>query len=362
MSFERLENASEMAVRGEVLDDLSGREVLVVIAKMTWRVSPTGEVSIAVPRSRVRDEDVWTSEPHTSSLRYPSDLWAEKPGTDVLLLGTAHPLPGNPGATSVDVRLRVESEPAPIQKAVRVHGPRVFYAGLTGIAPGAPGRLRPTPLVWELAFGGSDRSDPERPLVEERNPIGTGVARVRSALVGQPAPVIEDPEAPLGSRSPAPAGFGPIPPQWMPRLGLAGTFDEVWRRERMPLAPADRRAHFACAAPPGQWSAEPLRGDEAIEIHGATPNGRWRFWLPPYAPVFRSVIGGVGREHPTHLDTLLVDADVGRVELTWRASIPVPRKLQMIERVRVEGAPALPEEWLADAASRRGGDEHEESE
>jgi hypothetical protein len=359
--FERIENASEMAVRGEVLDDLAGREVLAVIAKMTWQVSPAGEVSIAVPRSRVRDEDVWTGEENASSLRFPSDLWVEKPGTDVLLLGTAHPLPGAAGATSVDVRLRVESEP-PIQKAVRVHGPRVFYAGLTGIAPGNAGRLRPTPLLWELAFGGSDRSDPERPLVDERNPIGTGVARVRSALVGREAPVIEDPEAPLGSRSPVPAGFGPIPPHWAPRLALAGTHDEAWRRKRMPLAPADRSPRFACAAPPGQWSPEPLRGDEAIEILGATPNGRWRFWLPEYAPIFTSVIRGAEQAHETHLDTLLIDADAGRVELTWRAIVAIPKKLQAIEHVRVEGAPELPEEWVEDAADRRRGREDEESE
>lgn len=348
MIFGRIENLTAMKVGATVLDDRRGREVLTVIAKMTWAVTAAGVVSIPGRRSEVRREDVWTGRALASSLRYPSDLVPERPGTDVLLIGTASP-PADRAVTSVDVRLTVGDRRALLEKSVRVHGPRVWYAGLQGVAPGAAGRLKPTPLIWELAYGGTDRSDPERPLVEDANPIGTGVARARGNLAGQVAPAIEDPERGLGSRSPAAAGFGPIPAQWAPRVRYAGTYDDAWKRERAPLPPVDRDPRFYSCAPEGLRTAEPLLGDELFEISGVTPAGLWRFRLPRCAPVFSCVVRGSTHACPTHLDTVLVDADAGRVEQTFRTSIPVPRKLQAIERVRVEDGVPLPAKLLADA-------------
>jgi hypothetical protein len=285
----------------------------------------------------VRYEDVWTGEVLASSLRYPSDLVPEKPGTDVLLLGTARP-PADRTVTSIDVRLHVAHERNPIQKTVRVCGPRVYRAALTGVTPGAPARLAPTPLVWELAYGGTDTSDPRDPLVEAQNPIGTGVARAPLALAGKAAPALEDPDRPLA----APACFGPIPAHWAPRAMYGGTYDERWTRERAPLPPVDRSPRFYSYAPAGQWSPEPLLGDEPVEILGVTPSGRWLFRLPRYAPVFSCVVRGAVRSCATHLDTLLVDADLGRVELTYRTSVVVPRKVQAIDRVIVVESVPLP--------------------
>jgi hypothetical protein len=85
-----------------------------------------------------------------------------------------------------------------------------------------------------------------------------------------------------------------------------------------------------------QWSEAPLRGDEPVEVVGARPEGPWRFQLPRIALGFSSMIVGRGeQQHRGHLDTFLVDADAGRVRLMWRTQLPMPRKYEMVEDVRV---------------------------
>lgn len=337
-----LRNRTLMAAHQDLLDDRHGHEVLTVIAKMTWAVSPEGIVSLPDHPTPVRLEDTWWGEPNTSTLVYPADLEPEKPGTDVILVGTARP--PREGAREMDVGLKIEAEP-PLQKLVRVYGARTFEPGVVGVVPGAPRPLAPTPLVYELAYGGADTSDPQRPLVEAANPIGVGVARDRRSLVGLPAPAIEDPAPSVTatSRAPRVAGFAAIPPDWEPRLGFAGTHDEAWRSERLPLAPIDRDPRFHSCAAPGLWSAAPLRGDEPVSVIGVTEGGLWRFRLPFYPPVFCFRVRGEARPVATHLDTLLIDADAGRVELTYRASLPAPRKLQAIEAIDIEPGAELPE-------------------
>ncbi len=347
---DRCNNDTPMVVRCLVLEDRHGRDVVVVIAKLTWSVSAAGEATLG-PERPIRMGDERTGPGPWSSVRLPTDLCDEKPGTDVLLVGTAHPPPGS-GATYVDVGLRVGSARRPIGKLVRVHGPRVWYESALGVAPGPAAPLAPTPLRYELAFGGVDESSPREPLVDWRNPSGTGIAHDRRALVGRPAPQLEDPAAPLGSRRPAPAGFGPIAPHWEPRAARAGTCDDDWRRERAPVRPADFDPRHHSAAPDDLWSPEPLEGDEPVEIVGATPEGAWRFALPRYFPRFAAEIRGARVDLDTHLDTLLIDADQRCVELVWRTSFLVPKRLALVDGIAVAGAAPLPRRVRAASAGR----------
>ncbi len=343
MDLDRLcENHTPMVVRCAVLPDAVGREVLTTIAKLTLVVAPDGGVLLGTPPRPVRDQAVPTSGDPWASHLYPSDLVDEKPGTDVLLVGTAQP-PADRSATWMDVTLRVAAGRRPIDKTVRVFGTRVLYRGAWDVAPGPPAALLPTPLVYELTYGGRDDQSPgEAPLVDWRNPAGTGVARDRARLVGQRAPALEHPEAALGSRKPAPACFGPLPPSWLPRSALAGTYDEAWSKTRAPFRPADfDPLHHACA-PPDQRSEEPLFADVPVEIIGVTRSGIWRFRLPRYAPMFQAKVSGQTRDLPTHLDTYLIDADAGVVELVWRTSLPLPRKSQDLQAIRVTDAGPLP--------------------
>lgn len=350
-----------MDVRCVPMDDRAGHEVLTVIAKMTWSVSPIGAATIARPISPVRIFDVYRAGAF-ASLVFASDAVEEKPGTDVLLTGTAHPPRGD--VTKMNVTLRVGRHGSSagsgagagaagfaVDKTLTVHGPRVWIPGVLGLAPGPSGRLGPTPLVWELAYGGVDATDPERIETEPRNPAGTGFLERRKSLAGQPAPVIEDARAPIGSRSPSPAGFAPLPPHWQPRSGRVGTLDESWKRDRAPLRPLDFDPRHHSSAPDDQWVETPLLGDEPIEVLGATPEGVWRFRLPRYSPVFHSTVRGETFEHQTHLDTLFIDADERRVELVWRARVRLPRKSEHLQKIVIYGSEALPEKVVANLAA-----------
>lgn len=361
MNLDRLlDNRTVMPVTCIPMDDRHGHDVLVVIARLTWEISAEGAATLAVPQAAPRLADVPRSTETWSSLRYPGDLVDEKPGTDVLMLGTAYPPrepgPGGKPATQRDVTLRVQARHGVVQKTVRVYGQRVYYQGALGVTPGPAAPLTPTPLVYELAYGGRDASDPGRIVQDPRNPVGLGVAADRARLVGTPAHQLEDPRDPT-----QPAAFGPIPAHWSPRRERAGTYDAAWQRKRAPLRPLDFDPRHHAAAPPDLWSEIPLVGDEPVEVLGATPEGAWRFRLPRYAPVFQSVERGALREHPTHLDTLLIDADARTAELTWRVSVPLPRKTEHLETVLVVASDELPADVRAALRRRLAEVENEEA-
>ena len=192
-----------MSVRCAVLDDPAGREHVVTVAKVSWAVTPEGSVSLHYPPAPVRFSAT-KRDGAGSSLRYPDDLVHDRPGTDVVMNGTAHPPPGDRG-TSMDVTLRVGAQDQLlIDKTVKVYGPRVWQKTLTGVAPGPPATLVPTPLIYENTFGGHDDTvDSDDQPFEHRNPVGTGVAANRATLIDQHTPCIEDPRHPLTSREPA---------------------------------------------------------------------------------------------------------------------------------------------------------------
>src|SRR5207302_3596070 len=54
-------------------------------------------------------------------------------------------------------------------------------------------------------------------------------------LSGQRVPNVEYPKSLISWKQPRPAGFGPIARDWVPRVEFAGTYDEKWEQERLPL-------------------------------------------------------------------------------------------------------------------------------
>jgi hypothetical protein len=218
-----------------------------------------------------------------------------------------------------------------------VCGVRAFYRGVVGVAVSAPLPFTELPLRWEYAYGGADFSDPDHPLEEPRNPVGRGVAHQADTLIEKPAPQIEEHGHPITkpNQKRRPAGVGAIGRHWVPRRDYTGTIDEHWKRERMPLLPADFDERFNQVAPPELITPQPLRGGEPVRLENLHPDGPLHFELPRV----RYYVGARGEEGTTEhrplLDTVLLLPNERALELTWRTTVPIPRKASRLHYVQV---------------------------
>jgi hypothetical protein len=337
MNPERLLENNALPFAGVTLaDDHRGFECALAIAKLAWRVTKEGTAHIAEPQREIRLSPTLYGGAGTS-VKYPSDRFTEKPGTEVILVGRAFPPRGDKVVSHLDVSVRVESGTQTVKKAVRVFGKRVWTKKMMSVAPGPPAPIQePIPLEYELAKGGVDpRHDTDEKGRDPVNPVGVGHRVDPNTLIGEPAHQLEPIEGA------APAGFGAIHRHWSPRKELYGTIDDTYYRRRHPIPPKDFDVRYNCDGHPDLWCATPLQGDEPIEIVNATPEGAWRFRLPLYKPRFDVLFDGEWSERETKLDSILIDLlDVEEriLELTWRCCVRLPKKSERLETIRITNA------------------------
>jgi hypothetical protein len=316
--------------------DRHGYDVVVIVARLAYYVPPPATPASAGRMGRMRlvyrPVRMMQTPQIGGGIQFADDLADEKPGTDVGMLGTAHPPRG--GRDSFLAWLAVGGT---LRKVVRVYGPRVFVAEGSAVVPGAPGKPEATPLRYDYCWGES---------VEPYNPIGRGLDDVK-LLVGKAAPQLEvEAEGTVNRPRRSHAAFGPLDPSWEPRRRLAGTFDMEWRRKRAPFRPRDfdlAHHNWAC---PDLHSDVALEPDVPIEVGGVRPEGVWRFKLPKYPIEFTSRMNGDYSEHKSHLDSLLIDADEAVIELTYRVSIRLPKKWERLERLFVRSPALMPDDVL----------------
>jgi hypothetical protein len=327
-----LDNRTGYAVLPQLLMDRDG-EKLAVLVKATYEL-PVGATSLEVappPRRRgIRLADVPWAELEKSSILYPADLCLRKPGTDVVVVAKAY-APDGRAVPSFDAGVRV----GPVAKALRIFGLRVWQKGGGGLS--APRPVAEQELRYDHAWGGYDDSDPDHPVEEPRNPVGTGFVRDPDALTHTPAPSIEDPAEPITSwrTRPAPAGVGAIARHWEPRRRYLGTYDAAWLESRAPLLPADADDRGNLCATPDLVAATPLLGAEEVVLSNLVPGGgATRFALPGVGVEIDVRVKGREPEvvRP-YLDTVLVDTLVvprrpPTVELVWRAHVKAPRRMK----------------------------------
>lgn len=321
-------NASPFAAQAVPYVAPDGREVVIAIIKATFVCAD--ELILADEQRPVRlgDEPSFP-DAVDSSIRYPSDVGLERRGTDVVVVGDAV---SATAVTVMDVAVRARDRTAPL----RVHGERVYYRSLskTLVGPAAPFERKA--IVYESAYGGTSE---DYSVVEERNPVGRGVARSALDLVEMPAPTIEHPGAPITAAGEVtePAGFGAIASHWRPRSRYAGTFDEAWRATRMPLMPRDFDPRYWNVAHPSLQFEEHLRAGDPISILGMSPPGTMHFELPPLPVVIHGKTGdGRALTARPPIDTVLVDTNAARVELTIRQVFPKGRGTTLLREIRVD--------------------------
>jgi hypothetical protein len=324
MPHYEVRNQTPFAVEAVVMTDEEGVPQFVPLVQASFAISDTGGLTLLEEQPPPNIAGEWYGDPATTSQKLEPQIAFIKPSTDVVLRG--HAYAPSRGATETQVGIRV----GPVSKVARVVGDRMLVrrSGAIGVSSTQP--FEKIPLVYERAFGGWDRRDPDpsRHRCEMRNPVGVGF-RVNSLSDDDqvPLPNIEDVEHPFRGYgdAPPPAGFGFIGPNWAPRLAFAGTYDAAWDRERKPLLPRDFDRRFFNGASVGLVAPSYLTGHEAVIVVGASPSGRVDFNLPGIAPP-QCMVELRGRRRvapPAHLDTVIVDMDERVLTLMWRSHLPV---------------------------------------
>jgi hypothetical protein len=215
----------------------------------------------------------------------------------------------------------------PLHKELKVFGDRFWDQVLGEVRVTDPQAFVRMPITYERAFGGVDqRSDnPAKHGWERRNPVGTGFVADPNKAAGERLPNIENPRALIRSWSdrPGPAGFGPIAGHWSPRVELAGTYDDRWRNERLPLVPEDFDERFYLCAPQDQQVTEHLEGGERVVLRNLTAQGVLSFVLPKVSLGFMTYFHGrPGFDHTAILNTVVLEPDERRVMVVWETQLP----------------------------------------
>lgn len=332
-----LDNMTPYAAERTCVLDKNGARRWVVVVKATFDIESDGSTKLAdeqVPPVLVPE---FLGKDGESSLKYDTELTNDKPGTDVVLHGTAH-APGGRPVSKLDVELRVNAQ----RKVLRVFGDRLWERELSGeVVPGPTKPFVTMPIVYERAYGGYDKSnpDPAKQKLFGPNPVGVGVVLDRSKLIGTPAPNIEHPT--VTGRAERAAGFGPIACHWQPRVRYAGTYDGKWFKERKPLLPDDFDPRYHMCAPEDQQFIPHLR-DVEIELTNLTPSGRLLFRLPKIYLTFETHFSrGEPAQHRAKLHTVTIEADKPRVMLAYHTSLACHHRYDDIDDTLIRELPYL---------------------
>jgi hypothetical protein len=311
----RLVNHTPYAVGKTWGRDKDGVHEWIVAVKATYDIMPTGRLELAAKQIEPLIAPEYDGEPGLSSLRYDADLVAQKPTTDIVLNATAYAPQGRP-STDFLVGFRVSD----VQKTIRVRGNRTWLKGLSGGVSSADA-ITQLPIVYERAYGGYDHEDPDpkRHRWDSRNPVGCVVVAQSSHPAGQPLPNFEYLHG--GVETAGPAGFGAVDCFWSPRREFAGTYDEAWEQNRLPLLPLDWDARSLLCSPRDQQPAAALRGGESVELTNLTPSGRLSFVLPKVHLTFRTRILNRDAEHRARLSSVIIEPDHPRVMLVWTTAL-----------------------------------------
>ncbi|RIK86324.1 MAG: hypothetical protein DCC67_02925 [Planctomycetota bacterium] len=251
--------------------------------------------------------DVYSGgEPGAGFLVYASDFAPYKARADVLLAATAYRPADRPrGAFSVAVQV------GGLRKQLAVSGMQQLERRALSSVVVERDPLRAIPITYENALGGPD--DPA-------NPVGRGP---KSDVLPNIA-YFERRTTATGNQ-PAPAGLGPIAPEWEPRRSFIGTFGADYLQKHWPGFPGDFNERFFNAAPLDQQIDGYLQGDEHIVLENLHPQHPiYVTRLPAWRAVcLREQEGDACELIPLAIDTLWIDCDRELLVLVWRGRMPV---------------------------------------
>lgn len=249
----------------------------------------------------VSGDKAWDDDP-TLGLGYASDLALLKLRGEVLAKAIAF-APGGKPVSDLHVRIRLGA----IDKTLRVIGDREWSRGLFGRESGsAPRTFLAMPINYARAFGGAS---------DKQNPVGRGRDSKAMPNIERPGQLVTGPKSKV-----LPAGFGPLSPDWEPRVKMTGSYRGNWSKERWPWLPGDFDLHYFNAAPADQQIEGYFRGDEPLELQNLHPEYEVILSALPgvRARCFLEDKSGMFREVPLSLDTVWLEPATLKLALVWR--------------------------------------------
>jgi len=315
-----------------------GRELLVVVIKGTFLIPTESGASLRLHEEQVPlvMSDVFHGEPGLSAPKYEVDYAPRKRRCDVLLNASAH-APGGRPATRVEVAARIGNW----SKSFAVIGDRSWEARGAGFGTSAPIPFTVMPISYDRAFGGVDQfhEDPAKHAAFMVNPAGRGFHSqlVKEWVHGTALPNTEEIDNPVNwvDGKFNPMSFGPIGRHWASRAPYAGSYDQNWMDNVFPFLPSDFDEQYYQSAPADQQLSLPL-GEQMVTLINLTPDGDRSFRIPHLeAPVHVFPKHGEREDLVAYADTVVVEPDLERVTMTWRASRPLKKNMFEIEQVLV---------------------------
>jgi hypothetical protein len=330
-------NATRMVAGYALGMEPSGRELLVVVVKGTFQIPAQsgGRVVLHDEQAPLVMSDVFYGEPGLSAPKYEIDFAPRKHRCDVLLNGTAH-APGGRPAVRVNVGIRIGSW----SKSFAVVGNRVWYVA-GGARPSSPVPFITMPITYDHAFGGTDMTheDPAQHAAFMPNPSGRGFHRRldEQLLEGSLLPNTEEIGVPVDRPEGiyTPKSFGALGRHWEPRYRYAGTYDARWLSDVFPFLPPDFDEQYYQAAPLDQQLAHPA-GETTISLLNLTPDSQRDFTLPHLEAPITIFPKRKDREEMMVLaDTVVIEPDLQRLTMTWRATLPLKKGMFEISEVLI---------------------------
>ena len=339
----QVDNRTPYAADGGWFRDGDGAEVWAVAIKATFEIRADGTLRLANEQPSISTGPV--PHPGLRSPRYETDLGPGKSATDVLLIGHGYaqvddegPEPRKPSPVP---RLRAGFRLGPIVRTFALQGDR-HWASKDGTNIDGPSEFLRMPLVCERAFGGT-AEDAVDDLVA--NPVGRGCSFDPEDDGGRIAlPNIEDEKHLVQRREdrPPPMMLGVVAAHWLQRRQLAGTYDDVWVRQRRPLPPLDLDPRFFQLAVPEQQVPGHLKGGEKLTLLNLTPpgfvrRGRVDCVLPRKSFLITALFedGRPQRMRPV-IHTVLLEPDYPRLSIVYHATLNCHARVDTLRVTRID--------------------------
>lgn len=285
-------------------------------------------------------KDQYYGDINTSSVMQESDLAPYKPKCDVIVTNAVAYAPEKRPHRKIVCSVRVGN----VVKSLCATGPRIWQWRLMRWVLLEPELVAKVPVQYEYAFGGRNKycwpeKDKKAPFdhVCMLNPLGKGWMHsdypLRDTLKEFPAPQIESEDEPVVSPygNYLPQGFGVIGRAWSPRLQLAGTYDEKWKKERWPGLPKDFDFAYWNGAHPDLQIPFPAARTE-IELRRLTPDGKLRTCLPEHRAIALARLeSGTLLPLSMPIDTIIIDPQAMQICLVHRLRIEESLNIRVLE-------------------------------